>query len=189
MKIEELGFTREEILTKLVNQLEEDFLHVRVTDENGETDFQSSPMKQEIQNVVKKRINEAIEKLASEKIAPMVDKFLSDAVFKETNTWGESKKEPYTFLEYLANRAENYLTEPVNYEGKTKKESGGYSWTAGQSRIAHMVSSYLQYSIETTMKDAVLKIHQSIAIGLEQTIKIKMGELAEKLKVSVDVKR
>lgn len=45
-------------------------------------------------------------------------------------------------------RANHYLTEKVNYKGKARGEDSHGSWTATQTRIAHLIHEHLHYNME-----------------------------------------
>lgn len=90
-----------------------------------------------------------------------------------------------SFLEYLVDRAEAYLTEKVSFDGKTKAESRGYSWNGTQTRLSYLVDRHLHYSIEKAMKNALANANKAIVQGLEDTVKLKLGEIQKSLKVTV----
>jgi hypothetical protein len=77
------------------------------------------------------------------------------------------------------------MQEKVNYEGKGKNEAGSYSWNGTQTRITHMVHQHLHCSIETAMKQALQIATNGIASGLQETVKTKLSEVSQKLKVEV----
>lgn len=94
----------------------------------------------------------------------------------------------FTFIEYLVKRAEAYLTEKVDFQGKSKDENGSYSsFSPSQTRIAHMVHQHLSYSIESAMKNAVQTANSAIAIGIAETVKIKLAEIQKGIQASIKV--
>ena len=92
-----------------------------------------------------------------------------------------------TFLEYLIQRAETYIQEPLNYAGKTKEQEG-YGWSKSQTRISYLINQHLHYSIETAMKQALQTANSAIVGGIEQTVRIKLQEVADKMKVVMQTK-
>lgn len=91
--------------------------------------------------------------------------------------------------EYLISRAETYLTEQVNYEGKSKSENGSYSsWSGAQTRLTHLVHKHLNYNVESAMKEAIKNANAVIVGGIEHTVRIKLQEVANALKVEVKTK-
>ncbi len=77
------------------------------------------------------------------------------------------------------------MTEKVDSSGKTKEESGSYSFSGTQTRVAHMIHRHLHFNIETAMKEALATANGSIVKGLEETVKLKLAEIAKALKVTV----
>lgn len=139
-----------------------------------------------IRETVQATVKEAADKLAEETLRPLVTDGIEALVLQKTNQWGEKQGEPVTFREYMVQRAEAYLREPVNYEGKGKGEvSYGYDFKGTQTRLTHMIHKHLHYSIENAMKQAMANANSQIAKGLEETAKMKLSEIAAKLKVEV----
>jgi hypothetical protein len=48
-----------------------------------------------------------------------------------------------------------------------------------------MIDKHLHFSIESAMKSAVSNANSAIVGGLEETVKIKLAEIAKSLKVTV----
>lgn len=187
LDIESLGFTKEELQSRVIERICSQLLESVGFDEDGDEYPVSSQFKNLIDQRIKQQIDETINAIAEKHILPNVTSYIENLTLQETNRWGESTKEPVTFIEYLARRAESYLQEKVDYEGKTKDECRGFSFNGAQTRITHLVHKHLHYSIETAMKDAMKIATSGIAKGIEETIKVKLAEVQEKLKVEVKV--
>jgi hypothetical protein len=112
---------------------------------------------------------------------------IDNLVLQKTNSWGEKVGKSVTFVEYLIEQAHGYMTEKVDSSGKTKEESGGYSFSGTQTRVAHMIHRHLHFNIETAMKEALATANGSIIKGLEETVKLKLAEILAVLKVTVKV--
>mgnify|MGYP001609874141 FL=1 len=80
-------------------------------------------------------------------------------------------------------RAEAYLKEELDHNGKTKAED--YNWKKSGTRIAYLVHEHLQYSIQTAMKEALTTANSAIVGGIEQAVKIKLAEVAASMKVEL----
>jgi hypothetical protein len=186
--IESLGFTKEELQNRVIQAIVEQVMRESFCDADGEEIFSQSRFGRALNEAVKKRTDEAITEIAEKHILPNAATYIENVTFQKTNQWGEKTAEPETFREYLARKAENYLTEEVNYEGKSKEQAGGYSWTKAQTRIAHMVNQHLHYSIESIMKKAVANANNAIAEGIEEAVKIKLKEITSAIQVSVKTK-
>jgi len=115
----------------------------------------------------------------------MIKDRIENLTLQETNKWGEKTGTPVTFIEYLVKRADAYLIEPVNYDGKSKEEVGGYSFSGAQSRITHMVHKHLHYSIETAMKNALSQVNAALSGGIQATVKTKIDEIVSSIKINM----
>jgi len=186
--IQDLGLTKEEltnrVIDKIVSQIMEDSFPDLETDYER---FQDSQFAKKLSKQVEEKINQTIAIIADKHILPNAAEYIENVTFQRTNEWGEKKGDGVTFKEYLAHSAQNYLSEKVDYDGKSKPESGGYSWSGKQTRITHLVHKHLQYTIESIMKDAVKSANESIVGGIEAAVKIKLSEITNSLKVSVKV--
>jgi hypothetical protein len=181
LTLEELGVTQEKLLDMVVDR----FVDTFAIDGDG---FETKVAK-ECQKQVGVAVDAAIAKLAEQHILPNVAQYIENVTLQETTKWGEKKGEPKTFIEYLIARAENYLTETVDYEGRAKAERETYSWSGKQTRITFLVHQHLQYSIENAMKAALVEANSQIANGIAETVKLKLGEITQKLSAKVDFGR
>lgn len=185
LDLTELGISPEKLEELVVDRVSDIILH-GIYDEH-EGDF-SGGMKRKFQDAIQSRIDKRVEEIADEHIAPRVEEMLANISLQATNSWGEKRGEPLSFVEYLIQRAEKYMLEEVNFEGKAKSEAGGYSWSKASTRVAYMVNKHLHYSIETAMKQAVADANKVIVGGLEQAVKIGLQNVAAGLKVKVETK-
>lgn len=189
LTLEGLGFTKEQLQERLVETLAERVLSgiVAVVD-CGEIQVKSS-LHRALEKKTREIIDEKIDALAQKHVLPNVSDYLEDLCLQETNRWGEASGKKVTFIEYLVVRANAYMREEVNYEGKTKKENRYGSWSASGTRVAHMIHKHLHYAIETAMTEALVSANKSIAGGLEEAVKIQLEEVRKKLKVTVNTGR
>jgi hypothetical protein len=185
MDIKELGLTQEQLRELVVERLCNQFLG---GSEDSDGNIYQSKLAEQIEKKVAERIVAEIDKIAKKHVLPNVVKYIEALCLQETNKWGEAKKEKITFVEFLVQKAETYLTEKVDFEGKTKEEGRSYSWNGTQTRISHLVHQHLHYAVENSMKEAVKNANAVIVKGLEETVKIKLAEIANQLKVNVVTK-
>lgn len=184
-----LGITREELIDRVVKAFVE-FMLVSMHHDEEDGDYETpSQFQKQLRDHIKDSIDTSINNIAAVNLVENIEEHIEGLVLIETNRWGEEKGESLTFVEYLVQRADDYLREPVNYEGKTKKESGYPSWNSTQTRIAHMVNAHLHYSIKTAMEQALKAANSSITIGIEEAVKIKLAEIQKSLKVEVKTGR
>ena len=187
--LESLGISKEELQNRVIDALCDKLLNERYFDEDGENAIASSTFGVKLTKVIKDRIDSQIAALAEEHVLPNVKTFIDNLVLQQTTEWGTKVGRPVTFIEYLTHQAETYMTEQVNYEGKSKNQSDGYSWKGTQTRLTNLVHQHLHYSIETAMKDALKIANNAIAQGIQETVKIKLAEIAAQLKVEIKTGR
>lgn len=193
INLKDLGLNQEQLQEMVVNRISEQVLNSTglyySEDEDREIEVpEESSFAKKLNKEVRTRIDEAIQRLAEKHIFPQVAAYVENLTLQETNKWGEATGQKITFVEYLTQRAEGYLREKVDYDGKSKKERDGYSWSGTQTRITHLVNKHLHYTIEQAMKDAVRNANTVIAEGLVETTKIKLEEIARTLRVSIKTK-
>lgn len=185
LTIESLGLSKEELTERLVRTLADDLMTQWKSDEDGNVvDSGVTPFGKALEKKVTARIDAAIEKIAGQHVLPNVAVYVEGLCLQETNKWGEKLGKPVTFREYLVKRAEAYLQEPVDFDGKVKGDNS-YNWSAKQTRIVHLVHQHLQYSIENAMKDALKTANSAIVGGIEGAVKLKLAEVAAALKIDV----
>lgn len=189
LTIESLGLTQEELQERVVNKICNDLLSSELADDEDGVVSVSSPLAKKLQKAIKERIDQGIAKLAETHVLPNVDTYIENIILQETNRWGEATGAKLTLREYLVQRADAYLREDVNYEGKDKTQANGYSWSKSQTRITHLVHQHLHYTIESAMKEAVGNVNKVIAPALAETCKIKLNEIVAGLQVEVKTRR
>lgn len=97
---------------------------------------------------------------------------------RRTNTYGEPKSPPMTFKEYIASRAESYMSEDVDYNGKSKAE-GDYNWRSCGPRLSVLMKSYIKDSMEKAAKwPPVNDINKVIANNIEKAAKDAIASAA-----------
>jgi hypothetical protein len=188
--LETLGLTKEEIADRIVKHAATDLLNQRLGsfDEDGVESEEPTAFAEAMKKAIAAKVNEAIEQIAAKNVLPNVAAYVEGLCLQETNRWGEKTGKALTFTEYLTARAEAYLREEVNYDGKAKHEDSFGSWKSAGTRVSYLINKHLQYSIETAMKAALTTANSAIVGGIEQAIKIKLAEVQSALKVTVTTK-
>ena len=186
---EALGFSQEEIAQRVVEHISTLMLHRLERGEDGEDEEVASVFEVKLQERIKAQIDASIDLIAGKHVLPNITTHVEDLMLQETTRWGEKKKEPVTFIEYLTQRADAYLREEVDHGGKTKSERGSSYSSGKQTRITYLVNNHLQCSITVAMENALKIANSSIVEGIEEAVKIKLKEVQERLKVSVDTGR
>ena len=173
-----LGLSNEALTELIVDNAVERIL-------SGDDEEIGESLTLQAKNRITKEIERKVDALGNELIAPQVSALIDAWTLVKTNEWGERKSEPVSFSEYLVRRAENYLREKVNYDGKTKEESGGYNWSAAQERLAYMIDKHLQYHIKQAMEKALATVTTALGASIAETVKIQLAEVTKKLSITV----
>jgi hypothetical protein len=189
---EDLGLSKQELIAMVVDRACKDLLnqHVTETDEEGEEYAYdtSSPLATELKEAIKERLDAAINKIGDEYMSKRIEEHLREMLMQETNKWGEPRSEPMTVREYFEKRAEQYLLEKVDYDGKTDR--GGYgSFRPMGNRITYAVHQHFQYHIENTVKEMLKNANGILVGGIQKAVEAKLDEVSKALKVEVKVPR
>lgn len=184
LTIEELGISTDELIDRVVDRITDSVLNSTSVDEDGEPWSRDSAFRKKLEDLVIKKIDTTVTAIADKQVLPQVAEIINGLTLSETNKWGEKKKEPLTFIEYLEQRASHYLSEKVDFNGKSKEESNGYSWSGTQTRLTHMVHSHLHYSVESAMKSSLNAVTGSLTESIAETAKIKLNEMAKTMSLT-----
>lgn len=178
-----LGFTQEELQNRVVEQIVGQLLSGRADEE----DFADSEFADKLAKAATDMMEREINRIADEHLVPRVAEMIESVCLQRTNEWGEKKKEePLTFREYLVKRAEAWLMEPVDFQGKTVERTS-YG-RADLTRVTYLVDKHLSYTIESAMKNAVEAANKSIVGGIAETVKLKLSEISRTLAVTVETR-
>lgn len=188
-QLEALGITKEVLIDRIINKIADDLLSGEVFDEDGNEFKTTSNFHRQLRELIQKRINTKVSELGEKYVMPKVDALVEGCVLQKTNQWGEKQGEPVTFIEYMIQRADQYMREEVDYEGKTRDEKRGYSWTKDSTRVVYSINKHLQSSIDTALKTALADANRSIVGGIEGAIKESLKNIQEKIKVGITVKQ
>ena len=188
LSLEELGLTAESLADRVVEAVTRQLTTSIDHDEDGIECESRSPFIRAMQEQIRKAVDAKVQEIAERDLLPKIGQHIESMTLQTTNQWGQKTGKPMTFIEYLTAKAEAYLTEQVDYEGKGKGQRDGYSWKGTQTRLTHIIHGHLHYSIERAMKEAVDGANKVIVGGLEAAVKVKLGEIASALKVEVNTK-
>ncbi len=187
--LKELGIGQEELQERVVKMLCDRVLESKQTDEEGEEYEIASEFSKKVEKAIMEKIDEAVSQIAEKHISPNIVDRIEKVTLNKTNEWGEAQGEPVTFIEYIVQRAGAYMTEEVDYDGKTRKQSGGYSFHGAQARIAHMIDKHLHYSIQEAVKGMLAEANSQLSKGLAETCETKLKEILAGFKVNVELGR
>lgn len=186
--LESLGLTQDELANRVVAKIADSVMTGVHFDEDGEEYVDDSKFMRTLNQKVQAMLDAKVDEIGEKHVLPKVTAMVENLVLQETNKWGEKRGEPVTFVEYMVGRAEAYMKEPVNYEGKTKEQSGSYSFSATQTRVTNLIEKHLHYSIDTAMKAALNDATTNIAKGINETVRLKLNEAIQGFKVTTAIK-
>ena len=182
-----LGINPEDIAERIVDQAVEALLSYTGFNEDGECAVSyETRFRKEIAAKVQKTVDSKIYALAEQHIVPKVGEMIESANMRKTNQYGEPVSAPMTFKEYMASRAEAYMSETVNDSGKSKAEYGdGYSWKAEGPRLTVLMRTYIRETLEKSAKAAVNDVNAVIAKNIAKAAQDAISSTAAALKVSI----
>jgi len=178
MKLEDIGFTRDELKDRLIEKLAEEFWVGPDTEYDG--------VKREVENKIRDAVKAKIDQSFKEIVTPNIDAFIEKLTLQPTNRWGEPLEGKMTFREYLVKLAEEYITETVSFDGKSKREDS-YNWKGSQTRIAWMIHNHLQYNISTAVQKAMENLNKQVSGGIAETVKLQLADVLQKINPKVTV--
>jgi hypothetical protein len=182
-----LGISPETLGDRIVDQAVEALLSGTGfnPDTEEETRYETK-FKREIGARIQKAVDDKIAALAAVHLVPRVGELIESADMRKTNAYGEPKSPPMSFKEYLAHRAEEYMSENVNYHGKSKAEDGdSYNWRSEGPRLTVLMRIYIKDTLEKAATDAVNDVNKVIAKNIASAAQTAIAQAAASLKVSV----
>jgi hypothetical protein len=132
-----------------------------------------------------KVFGEKIAALAAVHLIPKVGEMIEMADMRKTNAYGEAKTPSMTFKEYIAHRAEEYMSEAVNIRGLSKAEDGSYQWQSAGPRLTVLMRNYIRETLEKHAKAAITDVNKAIAKNIETAARDAINAAASSLKVAV----
>ncbi len=185
--LEALGISPEELGNRVVDQCVYELLNSTGfnPDTEEETRYESR-FKREIEARIKSAVDEKIAAIAAAHLVPRVGEMIEKADMRQTSIYGEPKGPPMTFKEYIAHRAEAYMSEDVNYNGKSKAEDGNdFNWRSNGPRLTVLMRNYIRETLEKHAKSAITDVNKVIAKNIDKAARDAITAAASSLKVSV----
>lgn len=186
--LEALGVSATELSDRIVDQAVHALLYSTGFDEEGDESSYASKFKQQVEKRVQEAVDTKIAALAAEHVLPRVGEMIEAADMRKTSHYGEPKGEPMTFKEYIASRAEVYMSEDVDYHGQSKDESrDSYNWRVSGPRLTVLMKMYIKDTLEKSAKNAINDVNKVIAKNIEQAAKDAIASCAASLKVAATI--
>ena len=189
--LESLGINPESLGDRIVDQSVEALLSSTGFDPDSEQETRyESRFKKAIETRIQKAVDEKIAALAAVHLIPRVGELIEKADMRKTNRYGEPQSPPMTFKEYIAHRAETYMTEEVDHFGNSKadleaKNESTYNWRSSGPRLTVLMKLYIKDSMEKSAKAAVSDVNAVIAKNIEKAAKDAIASAASAIKVGV----
>ncbi len=191
--LELLGMSAEELGDRIIDRAVEVLLSGRGFDpEDGEETRYETKFKKEIDARIQRAVDAKISSLAEIHLIPRVSELIEKADLHKTNRFGEPLSGPLTFKEYLAERAEKFMIEDVNYLGKSKAEleakgESTYDWRSAGPRLTVLMKLHIKDSLEKVSKEALVDVNKAIATSIQNAAKTAITQAANALKISISV--
>ncbi|MCS3467120.1 hypothetical protein M2401_000841 [Pseudomonas sp. JUb42] len=186
--LEALGVSATYLQERIVEQAVHALLYSTGFDEDGDESSYASKFKQQVEKRVQEAVDLKIAALAAEHVLPRVGEMIEAANMMKTNAYGEPKGDPMTFKEYIASRAEVYMSEKVDYNGKSREESKDtYNWRESGPRLTVLMKLYIKDTLEKSAKNAINDVNKVIAKNIEVAAKDAIQACAAAIKVSATI--
>lgn len=183
--LEALGINKDDLFERIVEQAVGSLLSASGYDPDSDQEVRyESRFKREIEKRIQKAVDDKIAALAEVHLIPRVGELIESTNMQKTNGYGEPKGAPMTFIEYIASRAEAYMTEDVDFNGKTRSEDS-YNWKSAGQRLQVLMRSYIRDTLERHAKEAVKGVNQVLVAGVEKAAKDAIASAAAAVKISV----
>ena len=185
--LEALGLNTTELGDRIVEQAVDALLRSTGFNPESEEEYTcESQFQREIHKRVKEAVDAKIASIAEEHLIPRVGEMIESADMRQTNRYGEPTSPSLTFKEYIASRAEVYMSEDVDYNGKSKTESGdSYNWRSNGPRLTVLMRSYIRETLENSAKAAVNDVNKVISKNIEKAALAAITSAASDLKVQI----
>lgn len=190
LDLSSIGITEEEIQNRVVASLVEGLMNKSYYDyEEGQEIQAYSEFGKRLNAALKSAIDAKFDALVESQIQPLIAAKVDALVIQQTNQWGEKKKEPVTFLEYLVDRADKFMVEPVDSKGRTREECerarDSFYQSGTNNRLAAAVDkaigAHLQNCVNAVVKEAQSKVQTS----LSEVLQTALSEAQKNLKVTI----
>lgn len=123
-------------------------------------------------------------RLAEQHLLPRVNQQIEEVVLQQTNSWGKPVAPGMSFVEYLVQRAEAFMVEPVDNNGKTQVEES-YNWRKAGPRLSIMINKYINITLTNAVAKALSDTNTLIGKALAQSVNAALAEVVGKVSVAV----
>lgn len=178
--LQTLGITADDLIERIVSRAVDELLNPRAYNDDSISDDMARKVLALVQSAVDAKVSE----VARDHLIPRIGELIEKATLTETNRFGEPKNEPMSFVEYLANCAERYMTEDVNSEGLNRSE-GDYRWSKVGPRITVLMKLRIKEALEEHTKRALKDVNAELAKAMQKAAADAISSAASAIKVSI----
>lgn len=179
-----VGLTQEDLQNRIVSQICDQLLSSMQSGEDGEESYVGrSPLYTQLNAEIKKQIDVAVERAGKEFIEPRVNEMIKSTTIQLTNKYGEKQGSPKTFVEYVADLAEQYMNERVDADGKSITNSYGMGRTE-QTRAMFLIDKYMGLTLKNAIEQFITDGNSKMAKAFQDLVNDRL----KNLDVSVSVK-
>lgn len=186
---EDFGLTQEQMLERLIDTMADRLFGEAIDRDLDDEEYQVSNRQQVITALntrIKEEIDKQVNAIFDQHILGKIDELLTKLVIPQTNKYGEPKREPLTLIEYITEKSEAWLEEPVNWKGKSKKEEA-YSWSKDTTRLMYAVNKNLEDVLNRVVNDGAKEVQGAFAEQVKNAVADAVTRLT--LSVKTDVKQ
>ena len=192
--LQALGISPETLGDRIVDQAVETLLSATGFDPEYDQEVSyASRFQKEIASRIQKAVDAKIAALAEEHLVPKVGELIENSDLRKTNSFGEPTSPSMTFKEYLASRADVYMSENTDWQGRSKDEAtarnDGHNWKVAGPRLVVLMQLFIKESMEAAAKSAITDINKVIAKNIEQAAAAAIAAAANAVTVSVNMPR
>lgn len=187
--LKSLGISVEQLGDRIVDQAVEVLLSGKGFDPDTEEETRyETRFKRDIEARIQKAVDQKIAALAEQHLIPKVGEMIEAANLQQTNNYGEKKGAPQTFIEYIAARAQVYMSEEVDITGKSKSEGDrfdSYNWRSVGPRLTVLMRLHIKETLEQYAKQAVNDVNKELAKGIQKAASDAIAAAANAVKVQI----
>jgi len=188
MDITDLGLTQEQLQERVIERMCEMVMSQEQSDDGDYHYVTNSAFSKALHEKLKEGIEADVTRLANVHVLPHVTQFIEDLQFQRTSKWGEADGKPFSFTEYLVERAKAYMAEEVDHNGKVRPNRGDYShnsWSAESGRLAYLMDKRLRHEIASAIKQILGAANETVVESIKTTIEAQVKQIVGKIKVEV----
>jgi hypothetical protein len=163
---EDIGLSQDEVQSRVVEAIADQIVTTASCDDEGNVHKRRASFVTRMENTVESVIRQRAEKLIDSQLEAVIDKILSSG-FQPVDSYGEPKGEKTTLRDMIKKKAEAFLSERVDKNGKTADRYADPVGTrldvAMQKHVDGVCTATVQNELKTAVEAAKGKIGTMVA--------------------------